>query len=68
MANKNETKNEKLARLEKDLKEVKGTLPEHCYGKNGYIDYHNAPVSLWQKIEGLEEEIKVLKKELGIKD
>jgi len=68
MNNINETKNEKLARLEQDLKDLKKSLPEHCYGKNGYIDYHSAPVSLWQKIEALEEEIKILKNELGIKD
>ncbi|MEW6088231.1 MAG: hypothetical protein AB1498_08005 [bacterium] len=65
MGKNNETKKDKLVRLEKELEEAKKSLPEHCYGKNGYIDYHHAPASLWRKIEDLEEEIEKLKKEAG---
>ena len=59
-----ETKQEKLSRLEKELKELKSTLPEHCSGTKGYISVHHASTAHWQKIEEVEEEIKKLKVEL----
>lgn len=55
---------EKLSRLEKELKELKATLPEHCVGTKGYIGVHRATPAHWQKIEDIEEEIKKLKAEL----
>lgn len=65
MAKGQETKEQKLARLETELKDLKATLPEHCYGTKGYIAVHRATPTHWQKIEDLEEEIKKLKTELG---
>ena len=46
------------------LAELKDTLPEHCYGTEGYVSDHRATPEHWQKIEDLEEEIKKLKAEL----
>ena len=65
MAEKPETKEEALARLEEELKEYKRTLPEHCYGTKGYIGVHRATPEHWQKMEDIEDRIKELKKELG---
>ena len=65
MDNKQETKQQKLARLEQELKDLKGTLPEHCYGTDGHISVHRATPEHWQKIEDTEEQIKKLKAELG---
>ena len=59
-----ESNQEKLDRLEDELKQLKSTLPEHCYGKEGYISVHRATPEHWQKIEDIEEEIKKLKAEL----
>ena len=59
----NETKQEKLARLEEELKELKAVLPEHCYGTKGYTDVHHASAAHWQKIEEIEEQIEKLKAE-----
>jgi hypothetical protein len=59
-----ETKEQRLARLEKELAELKDTLPEHCYGADGYISDHRASPEHWQKIEDVEEQIKKLKAEL----
>ena len=59
-----ESNQEKLDRLEDELKQLKSTLPEHCYGKEGYISVHRATPEHWQKIEDIEEEIKKLKVEL----
>jgi hypothetical protein len=59
-----ETKEERLSRLEEELKELKSTLPEHCSGTKGYINVHHASTAHWQKIEDIEEEIKKLKVEL----
>ena len=60
-----ETKEQRLSRLEQELKDLKATLPEHCYGTKGYIGVHRATPAHWQKIEEAEEEIKKLKEELG---
>jgi len=65
MAKKQETKAEELARLQQELADLKGTLPEHCYGTKGYISVHRATPAHWQKIEETEERIKQLKAELG---
>ena len=56
-----ETKEEKLSRLEQELKELKATLPEHCSGTKGYVSVHHASTAHWQKIEDLEDEIERLK-------
>ena len=61
-----ETKPERLARLQEELNELKSTLPEHCYGTEGYISVHRATPAHWQRVEELEEEITRLKKELGL--
>ena len=60
-----ETKEQRFARLEKELAALKDTLPEHCYGADGYISDHRATPEHWQKIEDLEEEIQKLKAELS---
>ena len=60
-----ETKQEKLSRLEQELTELKGTLPEHCYGTKGYTNVHHASAAHWQKIEEIEDEIEKLKAELS---
>ena len=64
MTKRPETKAEELARLEGELKDLKGTLPEHCFGAKGYIGVHRASVRHWEKIEEMEERIKQLKAEL----
>jgi hypothetical protein len=61
-----QTKQERLARLEEELQELKSTLPEHCCGTEGYISVHRATPAHWQKVEELEEELSRLKKELGL--
>jgi hypothetical protein len=60
-----ETNEEKLSRLERELEELKATLPEHCSGTKGYIGVHQASITHWQKIEDIKEEIEKLKCELG---
>ena len=60
-----ETKEQRLARLEKELAQAKDALPEHCHGTEGYISDHRATPQQWQKIEDLEEEVQKLKAELG---
>jgi len=65
MEKKEETKEERLARLERELADLKATLPEHCYGEDGYISVHRASPDHWQKIEDLEEQIKDLRAALG---
>jgi hypothetical protein len=65
MAPTEETKPQRLARLEQELARAKDTLPEHCHGSDGYISDHRATPEQWQKIEDLEEEIQKLKAELG---
>jgi len=65
MQEKRESKQERLARLEHELAELKAALPEHCHGADGYISDHRASPDLWDKIEQVEEEIKGLKAESG---
>jgi hypothetical protein len=60
-----ETNEEKLSRLERELKGLKSSFPEHCAGTREYISAHAASPAHWQKIEDLEEEIQALKAELG---
>lgn len=64
MENKPETKEEELARLQGELKELESTLPEHCYGTKGYIGVHRATPAHWQKIEEIEERIRELEEEV----
>ena len=56
-----ETPREKLVRLERELADLKASLPEHCSGTEGYVGVHAASPTHWQKIEDLEEEIEKLK-------
>jgi len=65
MENKQESRQERLARLEQELADLKAALPEHCHGSEGYISDHRASPDLWDKIEQVEEEIKGLKAESG---
>ena len=65
MENKQESRQERLARLEQELADLKAALPEHCHGAEGYISDHRASPDLWDKIEQVEEEIKGLKAESG---
>jgi hypothetical protein len=60
-----ETKEERLSRLEQELKELKATLPEHCSGTKGYVSVHHASTTHWQRIEETEDQIAKLKVELG---
>ena len=60
-----ETKEDKLSRLEQELKNLKATLPEHCSGRQAYVGVHAASPAHWQKIEDLEDEIRKLKAELN---
>ncbi len=59
-----ETNEEKLARLQQELKGLKDTLPEHCSGTESYVGVHHASVPHWLKIEELEEQIKELQAEM----
>ena len=65
MEKKDETKRQRLARLEKQLADLKAAVPEHCHGTEGYISVHRATPDQWGKIEEIEEEIKRLKAEPG---
>lgn len=60
-----ESNDEKLARLQEELKRLKSTLPEHCSGTEGYVGVHHASAEHWLKIEELEEQIKKLQGEMG---
>ena len=60
-----ETKEEKLARLEQELQALKATMPEHCTGTEGYVGVHATSPAHWLKIEETEDEIEKLKAELG---
>lgn len=63
MVESEETREARLARLEKELADLKQTLPEHCHGTDGYISDHRASPEHWQRIEDLEEEIERLRAE-----
>ena len=65
MNDQEETKQERLARLQQELTDLKAALPEHCHGADGYISDHRASPDHLEKIELLEEEIQGLKAELG---
>ena len=65
MPQEQETKEQRLARLEDELKQLKVTFPEHCYGREGYISVHRATPEHWQRIEDTEDEIEKLKAELN---
>ena len=60
-----EARKYRLVRLERELANLKASLPEHCSGTNGYVGVHAASPAHWQKIEDLEEEIEKLKSDLG---
>jgi hypothetical protein len=60
-----ETPRNRLVRLERELADLKASLPEHCAGTQDYVGIHAASPAHWQKIEDLEEEIARLKSELG---
>lgn len=59
-------KQEKLKELKEKLEELKSRDPSHCSGKEGFVGHtgHSMSPELFQEIEKLEEEIKILKKEL----
>ena len=65
MAEQRESKQEELARLERELEDLKKTLPEHSFETEGYISVHRATPRHWELIEQTEERIKQLKAELG---
>ncbi|NQU20101.1 MAG: hypothetical protein HQ567_02380 [Candidatus Nealsonbacteria bacterium] len=65
MANEEETKQQRLTRLQQQLADTHAKLPEHCHGTDGYITDHRATPAQWQEIENLEEEIEALKAELA---
>lgn len=60
-----ETNEEKLARVQQELKDLKATLPEHCSGTESYVSVHHASVPHWLKIEELEEQIKKLQAQMN---
>lgn len=60
----NQTNEEKLVRLQQELKRLKATLPEHCTGREGYVGVHHASAAHWLKIEDIEEQIKKLKAQM----
>ena len=65
MQQNNETAEERLSRLQRELDEMRAKMPEHCHGREGYVSDHRTTPELWQKIEDLEEEIAALKVELA---
>jgi hypothetical protein len=65
MDGKVETKEQRLERLQQELKDLKSLLPEHCAGTKEYISTHRTNLTHWQKIEDAEEEIAKLKAALG---
>jgi hypothetical protein len=60
-------KSEDLARLEKQLEDMKRRLPEHCGsgGSDEYVGVHHASPELLAEIEELEEKIKEIKRAAG---
>jgi len=65
MTQDTKSKEERLAKLESQLADLKKLLPEHCSGTDGYVAAHAASPAHWQKIEEIEEQIAQIKKELG---
>jgi len=61
MADTQQDKATRIAELEQELKDLKGTLPEHCSGTKGFVDAHRASAEHWQRIEDIEYELKKLK-------
>lgn len=59
-----ETIKERLAAKIKELEDLKKRLPTYRDRKCGQIQ-HSDPVSSWERIEELEEEIESFKKEAG---
>ena len=53
-------RDDELARLRAELADLKGRLPEHCSGTQGYVG-HQPSIKLVQKIEVLEERISQIK-------
>jgi hypothetical protein len=66
MTGSTEDKRQKLTKLQERLRELQGTLPEHCSGSGTYVDYHRASMTQWMEIEDTEEQIKQLRSELGL--
>jgi hypothetical protein len=60
-----ESKQEKLARLQQELECLKNSWPEHCTDTGGYVNVHRVKPEQMQKIEDLEDEIEQLKSELS---
>ena len=52
-----ETKEQRLDRLQQELRDLKAKLPEHCAGTNQYISTLRSNLTHWQKIEDTEDEI-----------
>lgn len=57
-----EIKKSELEDLRVKLRELKKLDPSHCHGTRGFIPHSLTPEH-YQKIEDLEEKIKVLEKE-----
>ena len=60
-----ETRAERLARLERELQQLQRARPEHCHGTDGYIGEHRARPEHLLRIEELEEEIQALRGKPG---
>lgn len=58
-------KQDRLARFQEDLRELKAALPGRCSASKESAGAHDASPAHWQKIEDLEEEIKALAAELA---
>ena len=65
MQENNETAEERLSRLQRELADMQAKMPEHCHGQDGFISDHRATPEHWQRIEELEEEIAALKADLA---
>ena len=65
MSENAQAKEAELAKLEEELKDLKKTFPEHCYGTKGFTCAHRATPQHYQRIEDVEERIQQLKAELG---
>ncbi len=50
-----------IAKLQKDLDELKARRPEHCSGREGFVSAHQASAELLEKIDDLEEKIRDLR-------